>query len=74
MTVYFLFVYENILTANNNGLSRLALMLIKVNGRRFFVYSFSFIVVATRKSLIKGKIAFNEDVTPEEPAYRQAGE
>jgi hypothetical protein len=32
MTVYFPFVYENILTANNNELSRLALMLIKVNG------------------------------------------
>ena len=34
MTVYFPFVYENILTANNNELSRLALMLIKVNGKK----------------------------------------
>jgi hypothetical protein len=38
MTVYFPFVYENILTAINNELSRLALMLIKVNGRGFVVY------------------------------------
>ena len=38
MTVYFPFVYENILTANNSELSRLALMLIKVNERKFVVY------------------------------------
>jgi len=34
MTVYFPFVYENILTAINNELSRLALMLIKVNEKK----------------------------------------
>lgn len=45
MTVYFPFEYENILTAINNELSRLALMLIKVNGRGllFMVYRFSFL-------------------------------
>jgi len=31
-------VYENILTAINNELSRLALMLIKVNGEESVVY------------------------------------
>ena len=45
MTVYFPFVYENILTVNKNGLSRLALMLIKVNGKTvcsllFMVYRY----------------------------------
>ncbi len=44
MAVYFPFVYENILTAINNELSRLALMLIKVNveeGWSFIVFRLS---------------------------------
>jgi hypothetical protein len=52
MAVYFPFGYENILIAINSELSRLALMLIKVNGEG--ILGLSFLVLQVRLATLVG--------------------